>query len=467
MWAVVAMACVSLAPEAVRSQPPVGPPQLEAHVWPHEGRPETLVAGAADDFWTISGAHYRFDGTKLGELAFSDRLAGKPPGRIESLRVGPRGQVFVTGVWPSLGPALSAHDPNGQQLWVRALGRGAPKGSATGPVRRGRQEEPIPGITSAEILGVDSRGIVQVSGRLQGCVDLAPRPASSVACATIALAGKNFVGDVDAYPELFFTTQFDASGAWKGSRTFPRLPAREVAWSTADDGLAVTAGGWWMTSLAIQAPAGTPASIPFDGAGEKSIVVLLDRHGHLGGVLHFMALEGQAVRSVAFDRDGSLWMLATYQPGLEVRGPGRARSGAAAATCLSLVSLPKKNQRPYVHASACLPSLSASYSAMLSVAADDRVIISSAPDGLLQGRTLEPPQDLARPPPPRDVGGNVPRDYAPPRLVVTRHGEPEWSSPISAWYAVGLPNGWVCFETSKSLACVSPTATTQSSARPR
>ncbi|HXT95105.1 MAG TPA: hypothetical protein VN853_02325, partial [Polyangia bacterium] len=74
VWAVVAMACVSLAPEAVRSQPPVGPPQLEAHVWPHEGRPETLVAGAADDFWTISGAHYRFDGTKLGELAFSDRL---------------------------------------------------------------------------------------------------------------------------------------------------------------------------------------------------------------------------------------------------------------------------------------------------------------------------------------------------------------------------------------------------------
>ena len=181
-----------------------------------------------------------------------------------------------------------------------------------------------------------------------------------------------------------------------------------------------------------------------------------------------MALASQTVRSVAFGRDGWLWMLATYEPGLEVRGPGRARSsGGVAASCLSVVSLSETNQKPYVHASTCLASLSASYSATLSVAADDRVIISSAPDGLLQGKTLEPPPELLRPPPPRDVDGNVPRDFAPLRLVVTRHGEPDWSSPISASYAIGLANGWVCFETLKSLACVTPATTAPSSARPR
>ena len=160
LLAAAAAACIALAPASVVSQPAAAASRLEAHVWAHDGHPGPLAAGAADDFWTSSGSHYRFDGTKLGELQFSDRLAGKPEA-IVSIRVGPRGQVFVAGIWPDLGFSLAAHDENGQQRWIRSLGRAGAKGSAKGPLRRGSQEEPSPKITSAEILGVDSEGDVQ------------------------------------------------------------------------------------------------------------------------------------------------------------------------------------------------------------------------------------------------------------------------------------------------------------------
>jgi len=303
---------------------------------------------------------------------------------------------------------------------------------------------------------VDSEGAIQISGWLQGCVDLAPRPASAVECASLDRAGKNFDVDVDAFPQLFFTSRFDASGSWKGSRAFPRLNVREVAWSSAGDSLAATASGWWKKPLVIQAPAGSSTSIRFgeEDPAFKSIVVLLDRAGHLRGTLHLLAQEASIVRSLVFDGGGWLWMLTSYSPGLQVRGPGRLRGGASVGNCLSLLSLATKGETPYFHASYCTPNRAASFSSTLTSGPDDRVIISWAPADLLDGAPVEPPPGLALPPPPRDVTGNVARDYVPTRLVVTRRGQLEWSSPIPASHAIGLPNGWVCFDTPDKLACV-------------
>jgi len=465
LFAAIAAAYVALAPARVEAQSPAGARRLEAHVWAQAADPGPLVAGAADDFWTSYGWHYRFDGTKLGELEFSDRLAGKPE-RIYGIRVGSRGQVFMVGTWPGLGVSMSAHDQNGQQRWIKALGRVSGKSAARGPVRRRAQEEEAsPEITWAEILGVDDSGSVRISGWLKGCVDLAPPPASFVDCATWERAGKNFSPEADALPALFFTSRFDDSGGWKGSQTFPRLPARDISWSIADDALAATAGGYWNKPLAFQAPAGTPTSISFreDDPPYKSIVVLLDRTGRLRGTLHLFAHGAPVARSLTFDGHGWLWMLTTYSPGLEVRGPGRVRTGTSVGKCLSLVSLVdvdngKKDQIPYFHASYCTPSLSASFPATLSVGSDDRVIVSWAPAGMFEGEPpIEPPPGLASPPPPRDVLGNVPRDHVPTRLVVTRRGRLEWSSPIPASHAIGLRDGWICFDIPKRLACVRPT----------
>jgi hypothetical protein len=439
-----------------------GARRLEAHVWPNDGEPAPLTAGAADDLWTISGSHYRFDGTKLGQLTFSDRLAGKPE-RIGGIRVGAHGQVFVVGVWPALGWSLSVHDKDGQQRWISALGRASAKSSVRGSVKRRGQEEPSPEITGAEIVGVDDKGSVRISGWLQGCVDLAPRPASLVECATLERAGRYFDADVDAFPQLLFTSDFDDSGEWKGSRAFPRLNARDISWSITDDSMAATASGWWTKPLTLQAPAGNPTSISF-GEGDppyKSIVVLFDRTGRLRGALHLLAQEARIVRNLTFDEHGWLWMLATYSPGLEVRGPGRLRTGSSIGNCLSILSLANvkaggKDQTPYFHASWCTPSRSASFATTLSAGPDDRVIVSGAPAGMFEGEPLEPPPGLSSPPSPRDVSGNVPRDYVPTRLVVTRRGRLEWSSPIPASHAIGLPNGWTCFEVPTKLACVRP-----------
>ena len=466
LFAAITAACVALAPTGVEAQSPAGARRLEAHVWAQDAEQGPLTAGAADDFWTSYGWHYRFDGTKLGELEFSDRLAGKPE-RIYGIRVGARGQVFVVGTWPGLGVSLSAHDQNGQQRWVRALGRVSGKSSARGPVMRRGRQEPSPEITWAEILGVDDTGSVRISGWLKGCVDLAPPPASFVDCATRERAGKSFSPDADADPLLFFTSRFDDSGGWTGSQTFPRLPALAISWSIADDSIAATAGGYWNKPLAFQAPAGTPTSISFgeDDPEFKSIVVLLDRSGRLRGTVHLLPRAARVAGSLTFDGHGWLWMLATYSPGIEVRGPGRARSGTPVAKCLSLLSLADKNiitgkrdQLPYVQASYCTPSLSASFPTTLSVGPDDRVIVSWAPADMFQGEPLiEPPQGLASPPPPRDIAGNVPRDHVPTRLVVTRRGRLEWSSPIPASHAIGLRDGWICFDVPKRLACVRPT----------
>ena len=122
--------------------------------------------------------------------------------------------------------------------------------------------------------------------------------------------------------------------------------------------------------------------------------------------------------------------------------------------CLSLLSLATKGETPYFHASYCTPNRAASFSSTLTSGPADRVIISWAPADLLDGAPVEPPPGLALPPPPRDVTGNVARDYVPTRLVVTRRGQLEWSSPIPASHAIGLPNGWVCFDTPDKLACV-------------
>jgi hypothetical protein len=466
LLAAITTACAALAPGAVEAQSPAGARRLEAHVWPNDGEPAPLTAGAADDLWTISGSHHRFDGTKLGQLEFSDRFAGKPD-RIYGIRVARAGQVFVVGIWSALGWSLSAHDQNGQQRWIKALGRVSAKSSAQGPVKRRGQEEPSPEITWAEILGVDDTGSVRISGWLKGCVDLAPRPASFVECATLERAGKNFASDADAFPQLFFTSTFDDSGGWKGSRAFPRLEVRDISWSSADDSLAATASGWWTKPLVFQAPAGTPSSISF-GEGDppyKSIVALFDRTGRLRGALHLLAREAQVVRSLTFDEHGGLWMLTTYSPGLEVRGPGRVRTGASVGNCLSLLSLAdvksgKMEQATYFHASYCTPSRSASFPSTLSAGPDDRVIVSWAPAGMFEGEPFEPPPGLASPPPPRDIYGNVSRDYVPTRLVVTRRGRLEWSSPIPASHAIGLPGGWVCFEVPTKLACVRPTNAT-------
>jgi hypothetical protein len=447
LFAAATAASVTLTPGFAWSQAVTGARRLEAHVWPNDGEPAPLAAGAADDLWTISGSHYRFDGTKLGQLSFSDRLAGKPD-RIFGIRVGARGQVFIVGTWPAPGWSLSAHDQNGQQRWIRALGRVSAKSSARGPVKRG-QEKSSPEIMWAEIAGVDDTGAARISGWLKGCVDLAPAPASSVDCATRERAGKNFDPDADAYPQLFFTSRFDDSGEWKGSQTFPRLPAHDVAWSTADDSLATTAGGWWTKPLEFQAPAGTPTSISFgDGDNSaKSVVVLLDRGGRLRGALHLLAYEGPIVRGLTFDDHGWLWMLMTYSPGLEVRGPGRVRTGTSVGNCLSLVSLVeaesgKKDLTPYYHASYCTPIRSASFPSTISAGSGDRVIISWAPASMFESEPLDPPPGLDLPPPPRDIYGNVSRDYIPTRLVVTRRGRLEWSSPIPASHAIGLTNGW-------------------------
>jgi hypothetical protein len=402
--------------------------------------------------------HYRSDGTVLGKLVFSDRLAGPPDGALHTMRVGPRGQVFVTGLWPKLGESLSAHDPGGQQLWIRPLGRPGLRGAVKGPVRRAGQDEPASEIVSAEILGVDAAGDVQISGWLQGCVDLAPRPASFAACATLDRAGMYFHGDVDAYPRLFFSSSFDESGAWKGSRTFPRLPAGRVALSSADGVLAITTGGYWKKPLVFEAPAGTRVSIPFkdDDALGRSLVVLLDPEGHLAGTLHLLAHEAQIVRSFAFDTTGSLWMLVEYSPSLDVRGPGPHRAGSSVARCVSLLSLSKNDEVPYFHASFCRRNTGENFSISLSSAPDGRVIISGAPVGMVYDEVLDPPPGLSLSPPPRDYTGKLSSDYVPTHLVVTRRGNANWSSPIPAANAIGLPDGWICFETIKNFACVRP-----------
>ena len=80
------------------------------------------------------------------------------------------------------------------------------KSSAHGPVKRRGQEEPPPEITGAEIVGVDDTGSVRIFGWLQGCVDLAPRPASFVECATLERAGKYFDSDVDAFALLLLSS---------------------------------------------------------------------------------------------------------------------------------------------------------------------------------------------------------------------------------------------------------------------
>ncbi len=449
---------LALAPASVSSQSIAASRILEAHVWSYDTQPGSLTPGAADDFWTLSGVHYRFDGTILGKLVFSDRLGGAPEGPLDHLRVGARGQVFVTGVWSGLGPSLSAHDLNGQQLWIRPIGRPGRKGPAKGSIRRTGQDEPSSEIVSAEILGVDAAGNVQISGWLQGCVDLASRPDSFVACATLNRAGKYFDDDVDAYPQLFFSSRFDETGGWKGSRTFPRLPAGQVAWSSVDDVLAVTTGGSWRKPLVFEAPAGTRASIPFkdDDSLARSLVVLLDPSGHLGGTLHLLAHEAQIVRSFAFDATGSLWMLIEYSPSLDVRGPGTHRAGRSLGRCVSLLSLAKKDEVPYFHSSFCKGNRAENFSVSVSSASDGRVIVSGAPAEMVYDEVLEPPPGLSLPPPPRDYAGKVSSDYVATHLVVTRQGNPYWSSPIPAAHAIGLPDGWICFETSKSLACVRP-----------
>ena len=458
-FVVAATACIStLAAFALAAPVALADRTLEAHVWPSGGQVGPLVAGKADDFWTSSGVHYRSDGTRLGELSFTS-LRGGAPGQVFGLRVGPSGRVAVLGDWPGMGTAVSAHDEDGRQLWLRSLGRPGPKRAAKRPVHQPGQDDPSSEVTAAELLGVDEAGGVVVSGWLQGCVDLAPAPASQVECASVDRAGKGLAGD--AYPQLFFTSRFDGSGGWKGARTFPRLPARAVAWSPAGDRLAVTASGWWSKRLTFQAPDGTEASVGFgpDDPGFRSLVILFDSKGHMDGVLHLLANTGQSVRSMTFDRTGTLWLAVASSPGLEVRGPGPKRVGESPMTCLSLVSAAaKKDVLPYFHGATCVPGVGAHLAATLNPAPDGRIIIGGAPSGFADGETLDPPKglDVGVPPPPRDVCGHVPRDFRAMRIAVTHQGRPDWSMPVQTAFAVGLANGWTCLQTGKQLACVRP-----------
>jgi hypothetical protein len=433
---------------------------LEAHVWRNsaDGEASPLVAGKADDFWTSAGVHYRFDGTRIGELSFASERGGAP-GQLVGLRVGPSGRVAVLGDWPGAGWAVSAHDENGRQLWLRSLGRPGPKRAAKHPVRQLDQDEPAFEVAAAELLGVDEEGGVEVAGWLQGCVDLAPAPASQVECASVDQAGKNLAGD--AYPQLFFSSRFDGSGGWQGARTYPRLPARAVAWSAAGNVLAVTASGWWLKRLAFQAPDGTEASIRFgpDDPPFRSLVILFDGTGHVASVFHLLAHAGQVVTSMAFDRAGTLWLAVASSPGLEVRGRGSQRVGASAASCLSVLSaVPKKDVLPTFHGTSCVPGGNARLAVMLSAAPDGRIVIGGAPSGLADGETLNPPKDLdvGIPPPPRDTCGNVAPDYRATRVAVSYPGRPDWSVPVLSAFAVGLANGWTCLDTKQQLACVRP-----------
>ncbi len=431
---------------------------LEAHVWAHDGQVGPLEAASSDDFWTSSGTHYRFDGTSLGKLSFSDQLGGSPR-EIVAVRAGSHGQAFVLGVWSSAGWGLSAHDPRGKQLWLRPLGRAAPKDAAKSPVRRRSQSEPKWEVSVAELLGVSEAGDVTVSGWVQGCVDLAPAPASQVECALLERAGRNADSNVDAFPQIFFTTRFDKSGAWKRSRVYPRLPARAAAWSGDGDRLAVTLSGWWKKTLTFQAPDGTTGSVTFgpDDPAQRSVVVLFDGAGHLAGAFHLLARTGQSIRDMTFDRAGKLWLLAASSPGPEMRGPGTQHSGASAVSCLSVVSIGVRNEPPYFHGTSCVPGTSADLAGAIDVAADGRVIIGGAPSGLADGETLEQPTGLeAAPAPPRDVCGNVARDYRQTRVAVTRAGNPDWSVPVPTVFAIGLASGWTCLATNKHLACVRP-----------
>jgi hypothetical protein len=456
-----AMALVAAALQMLPPLGAVGAPvdrtrPLEAHVWPYEGPAAPIVAGAADDFWTASGTHYRIDGTVLGKLTFSPSRGPLPT--VTSLEVAREGQVFATALWPGIGPCVSGHDREGRQLWVRPLGR--PSSAAPSEVvRRPGQGAPRSQVTAADIAGIDRDGTVRVSGWIQGCVDLAPAPASHVECATLTHAGKN-LDSVDAFPQLLFLTSFDSHGEWKESRAFWNLPAQRVVGSSQTGALAVTADGWWKKALSFQPSGARPISVPFsaDEPPSRSVALVVGSSGKLEVALHLSALAGQTVQSLAFDAKGTLWLLVTSFPGLEIRGLGVDRSGASDATCISLVSVDGASKRSHVHATRCRSTEGRSGPApgVLTTAADGRVVISGATLGLAAGDVLESPAGLDRAPAARDAcaGARAPREG--PYLTVTRAGNPDWSVQMSVVNAVGVADGWTCFASDSRLGCLRP-----------
>jgi hypothetical protein len=403
-----------------------------------------------DDFWTTSGVHYRFDGTKLGTLAFADQSSQAPP-HLSALQVGPRGQVYATGEREDIGWFLSAHDATGRQIWIRPLGHPVSPKAAKGPIHRNDQEPPRAGVSFAQVVGVSEAGTVLVSGWLQGCVDLASPSATFVDCATLDRAGKNLAPGEDAFPQLFFASRFDEKGTWRSSQSFPRLPVTGSAWSMNDDVFAVAAGGRWPKSFFVRAPDGKRVALGGDDDGNAytSAVLLVDHDGHLRSLHRFRAGAEAIVRGLAFDATGQLWLLIDSSPVLDIKTGASSPAGIQIASCSTVLSLGRGEEHSSARAAACVPTnLSGTISPRqsLTTAADRRVIVSLAPDGFADGDTLAPPRGLSA----------VSRDRL--RLVVTRAGAPDWSSQIPTENAIGLPNGWTCFSTLENLACVRPAA---------
>jgi hypothetical protein len=144
-----------------------------------------------------------------------------------------------------------------------------------------------------------------------------------------------------------------------------------------------------------------------------------------------------------------LWLLIDSSPGLDIRRGTSAPAGILVARCSTVLSLGPGEEHASARADACVPTnLSGTVSPRqsLTTAADHRVIVSLASDGLADGETIAPPRGLSA----------VSRDRQ--RLVVTRAGAPDWSSQIPTENAIGLPNGWTCFSTLENLACVRPVA---------
>lgn len=422
--------------------------ELEAHVWNHDGDVGPLTAGTKDDFWTRSGIHYLFNGSRIGALSFG---SAEPP-QVNTVRLGPGGELFVTARGPDGGWFLSSHDPEGRQLWMRPLGRVAPRGAAKGPVRRVEQEEPPSAVSFAEVLGVSADGMVLLSGWLQGCVDLAPEPSTFIDCATLDRAGKNTHAGQDAFPQLFFTTRFNVHGRWEGSQTFPRLPVTGSAWSQAKDILAVTLRGGWTGPISVHTPQARGSS-PSPGRTEASTyqaaVAFVDRHGRARIALQLGSGSGTFVRSAAFDTLGQLWLLIDAEPSLELRAGDSKPMRMPLGRCATLMYLPNAGAPPRTAASVCTDishSATIPIQQSLVTGPDGRVLVNMAPADLLDGDTLALPSQL-----PLDGQRGA------PRLVVTTGGVPDWSVQISTGSAVALTNGWTCFSTLKSLACVRPT----------
>jgi hypothetical protein len=423
--------------------------ELEVHVWNHEGDVGPLSAGTKDDFWTRSGIHYLFNGTRLGGLSFG---SAEPP-QVSAVRVGPGGGLFVTARGSDVGWFVSSHDSEGRQLWMRPLGRVAPRGAAKGPTRHRDQEEPPSAVSFAEVIGVSADGSVLLSGWLQGCVDLAPEPSTFVDCATLDRAGKNTQAGQDAFPQLFFATRFDVHGRWEGSQTFPRLPVTGSAWSQAQDILALTLRGGWTGPISVHTPqtrGNSPSSGHSDARIYQAAVAFVDRHGRAQIALQLRSGTGTLIRSAVFDTLGQLWLLIDAEPSLELRGGDSKPMGMPLGRCATLLYLPNAGAPPRTAASVCTDiSHSATIPMEQSLVAgpDGRVIVNMAPAELVDGDTLALPAQL-----PTDG------ERGAPRLVVTRGGVPDWSAQISTGSAVALTNGWTCFATLKSMACVRPTA---------